>query len=190
MLYIKLTDGKDNSYKFQHDEGCRLLFEGVQRETGINLSPENISVDNFGKPFLAEYPELHFSISHCDGMVGCLISGSECGLDCEKIRPARSKVAKRVFSEEEFRLFEQLQGSERDIFFTSLWTLKEAYSKKMGRGLAVIKEICFHGNEDGRIISCFHELEFRQYRLGEHIISLCGNYLPKVEYEEFFPFRF
>lgn len=188
MLYISATD--DNSYRSQHKEGRRLLLAGVQQEYGLTLTQESISTDSFGKPFFVEYPGIHFSISHCDGLAGCLISERECGLDCESIRPARQKVAKRVFSGEELYMFEQLRGSDRDIFFTSLWTLKEAYSKVRGRGLAVIKEVSFHSGEDGRIMSCFPGLEFRQYRLGEHIISLCGTNLPKVEYEEFSPFLF
>lgn len=188
MLYITLTD--DNSYRSQHEEGRLLLLKGVQQEYGLTLTQENISVDRFGKPFFREYPGIHFSISHCDGLAGCLISKSECGLDCERIRPARYKVARRVFSPEEFRLFEKLHGDTQDIFFTSLWTLKEAYSKLCGRGLAVIKEISFHGDKNGRIISCCPRLEFRQYRLGEHIISLCGDDLPEVEYEELSPFLF
>lgn len=187
MLYIKTLT--DNSYKAQHGEGISLLLSGVSRERGLTLRAENISADSFGKPFFGEYPDIHFSISHCDGLVGCLISDNECGIDCERIRPARYKVARRVFSNEEFNMFEQLEGRDRDIFFTSLWTLKEAYSKARGRGLAVVKEACFHGDGDGQVMSCFPELEFRQYRLGEHIISLCGTALPKAEYEEFSPFR-
>ncbi|MDE6593844.1 MAG: 4'-phosphopantetheinyl transferase superfamily protein [Oscillospiraceae bacterium] len=188
MLYTRVIDENNRSYAYEHSQSYELLFESVKKEKGIVLSFADVAKDEYGKPFFPEYPHIFFSITHCRGLACCIIDGSECGIDAEMICSPRDKVAKRVFSDSEFAEFEKRQGREREIFFTSIWTLKEAYSKAVGRGLAVIKNVSFYGN-GGRILSNFPDFGFRQYMSGEHIISVCtrGN-CPKSDLREYYPF--
>ena len=188
MLYTRAIDENNKAYAYEHTQSYELLFECVKREKGIVLSFNGVAKDEYGKPFFPGHPHIHFSITHCTGLVCCFIGDDECGIDAEMICTPRDKVAKRVFSESEFAEFEKRQGRERDIFFTSIWTLKEAYSKAVGRGLAVIKNVSFYGN-DGRILSNFPEYGFHQYISEEHIISVCtkGN-CPKSDMQEYYPF--
>ncbi|MCM1579235.1 MAG: 4'-phosphopantetheinyl transferase superfamily protein [Ruminococcus sp.] len=173
MLYTREIDENDGSYAYEHTKAYELLYESVKRETGITVGDGDIAKDGFGKPYFPAHPEVHFSITHCRGLVACLIEDDVCGVDAEAILPVREKAARRVFSEDELKELDKRQGSDREIFFTSLWTLKEAYTKANGRGLAVIKDLHFH-SENGRLTSNFPEYRFVICRKGRYIVSVCG----------------
>lgn len=172
MLYIKRIDDNADRREVQHKAGIELLCQGVMQEYGICVCEDDISRTELGKPYFLEYPNIFFSISHCDGLAVCLISGCNCGADAEKIRPARDNVARRIFSEREASVYAGKQGSDKDFYFTSLWTLKEAYSKADGRGISVMKNADFCG-ENG-INDHVNGYCFRQFSDGEYIISLCA----------------
>ena len=86
-----------------------------------------------GKPFLKNYPELHFNLSHCRTVVACVLHRSEVGVDVECRRPYQASFIRRVFSAEEQ---EQIYKSEDpQLTFVQLWTRKEAYVKYTGTGI-------------------------------------------------------
>ena len=57
-----------------------LLRYGLRKEYGIN---ENVvlSEGSCGKPYLSNYPFVHFNLSHCDKGVACMSSDSAVGID-------------------------------------------------------------------------------------------------------------
>jgi phosphopantetheinyl transferase len=112
----------------------------LRSQLGLVLDQEpsqlQIGRDNFGKPFLTKFPNLYFSLSHSQSMIAIMISKRhQIGLDVEYIyRKNRiADIAKGHFSAEEFDYL-QLKNIDRSEFFT-LWTLKEAYVKALGKGL-------------------------------------------------------
>lgn len=188
MLYTRFVDPDNKSYDFLHKNVYELLYDSVKNEYGIEICYNDIGRGEYGKPFLTGYPEIHFSLSHCQGLCVCLLSDCVCGVDTEKVRSTRENVAKKVFAEKEYEQLMSKTGRDRDIYFTSLWTLKEAYSKADGRGISVMKDVSFYGSS-GKILSNYPEYLFRQYRKGEYIISLCqkGKLIGNTE-DEFYPF--
>jgi 4'-phosphopantetheinyl transferase len=81
----------------------------------------------------------HFNLSHTDGLVALAVASSEVGVDVEwRQRPGRTvELADRYFSGPEIAALRDLEaGLQRDRFF-DLWTLKEAYIKARGLGLAI-----------------------------------------------------
>lgn len=52
-----------------------LLRYGLRKEYGIN---ENVvlSEGSCGKPYLSNYPFVHFNLSHCDKGVACHLNGN------------------------------------------------------------------------------------------------------------------
>jgi 4'-phosphopantetheinyl transferase len=98
--------------------------------------------DRYGRPFVAG-PETgsraHFSLSHTDGCVACVISEFErIGVDVERVQQRGSlwDVASSYSAEE----IAVLRGLAPDRFvdrFFDYWTLKEAYLKARGRGLSL-----------------------------------------------------
>lgn len=130
-----------------------LLQEVVKREFG--LKPEDILIGRGenGKPYLKEYPEYKYNISHSGDMVMMAYSMQELGVDIEELRVKDMKVARRCFTPCEYLYV--LNGSsecdgavpagfEVDALnievsrrFFEIWTLKEAYLKLTGKGISV-----------------------------------------------------
>lgn len=101
---------------------------------GIPFSAQHISYGSYGKPYLRDYPNAQFNISHSGQFVACAVCDRPIGVDIQEIVPYRRNVAKRVFSPEE--LFQIESSSDRPAEFTRLWTQKEAYLKMLGIGLS------------------------------------------------------
>jgi phosphopantetheinyl transferase len=92
-----------------------------------------------GKPALdpaQALPDLHFSLSHTRGLAACAVGRPHAlGIDAEAWRaPAPIELAARYFAPAEARLV--AAPAERPSTFYRLWTLKEAYLKATGHGLA------------------------------------------------------
>ena len=64
--------------------------------------------------------------------------------------------------------------SERDLMFTRLWTLKEAYGKAIGKGINYSMNVTDFSFNDGEITTAVAGYRFRQYIIkGEYIVSTC-----------------
>lgn len=101
----------------------------------------------FGKPAVDPECGLRFNLSNSSGLVACLVSnGADVGVDVEARERAGSiaEVGTRMFSAQELAQLEALSVSERPERALRLWTLKEAYSKARGMGLALpLKDFSF-----------------------------------------------
>jgi 4'-phosphopantetheinyl transferase len=100
-------------------------------------------IDEHGRPQLASRPsgapDLRFNLTHTDGLVACAITiGREVGIDVEDIRrPLTHEVPERFFSPREVADLRALPKRDQDTVFFDYWTLKEAYIKARGLGLAL-----------------------------------------------------
>jgi 4'-phosphopantetheinyl transferase len=82
---------------------------------------------------------LRFNLSHsADVAVYAVANGCEVGVDVEQVREeyAFEEVARRLFTESERASLAALHSEERTRAFFATWTLKEAYLKAVGTGLA------------------------------------------------------
>lgn len=88
------------------------------------------------------------------------------GVDVERIRSADLKIARRFFTDNEYRYITKT-GSDIDIRFFEIWTKKEAFIKYIGKGLSiplnsfdVFDENISHGLQtsmiDGYTVSVFN----------------------------------
>jgi 4'-phosphopantetheinyl transferase len=122
----------------------RALQRSVLSSYSAGVAPEawRFEIAEHGKPSLA--PDfagagLNFNIAHSAGLVVMAISRTHAvGVDVEHVGARRVpfNVAQRYFSAEEARELEQLDESERRMRFFALWTLKEAWLKATGQGVA------------------------------------------------------
>lgn len=155
--YARITHEETRS---QH-----LLTRALVRTTLSRYGPHKPEawrfVDNdHGCPFIAPQQAsggLHFNVSHTSGLVVCAVTrGRALGVDIE-YEPRKSgtaKIAKRFFSPQEVQALERLPESERRERFFAYWTLKEAYIKARGMGLAIpLKDFWFDVDTPGQI--CF-----------------------------------
>ena len=172
MLMISI---KDMDKKELHSHAHRLLRECL-RPYGIDYTAETpVIKGKMGKPSLAEHPDIHYNISHADGIAACIVSERECGIDCEKVRGFRPNVMKRAFSEKERDMVEKAPDDMKDLLFFRLWTLKEAYVKALGTGIAFPLDTAGFGFDGCGITTDIRGFRFRQYTAcsGKFVISVC-----------------
>lgn len=87
----------------------------------------------------AGVPDLRFNLSHTEGLIACAVTiGREVGVDVEHInRHLTHDVAGRHFAPREVSDLKRLPEDEQRRVFFDYWTLKEAYIKARGFGLAL-----------------------------------------------------
>jgi len=94
-----------------------------------------------GRPELASptRPPLGFNVSHTHGLVACAVTGTpDVGVDVECIsRSLTHDIADRFFAPREVADLRRLSPAEQARVFFDYWTLKEAYIKARGMGLAL-----------------------------------------------------
>jgi 4'-phosphopantetheinyl transferase len=84
--------------------------------------------------------DLRFNLSHTDGLAACgVVRELDLGVDVEAGSRVRRhlEVADRFFSRREARALRALPEEDRVGRFLDTWTLKEAYIKARGQGLAL-----------------------------------------------------
>ena len=86
-----------------------------------------------GKPYFSD-SDIRFSISHCKNAVAAAVSEDEIGLDIADKRTINEKLASRICSDEELKLF--YASEDKQLFLRRLWCEKESLAKLDGSGFA------------------------------------------------------
>lgn len=110
-----------------------MLRAALSVHFGMEGSPEFVFGEN-GKPYLRDFPEAFFSLSHCKNAFACGVSVREIGIDVQDIRHIGEAVIKRVCTEEESGFISNSPEPERE--FARLWTKKESFIKSYGGKLS------------------------------------------------------
>lgn len=111
------------------------------------LAPEawRFQTNAYGRPEVdpscgQDLPPLRFNLSHTDGLVACAVTRwRDIGVDVEATQRggALLEIAERYFAPDEFADLKQLPLAAQVDRFFDYWTLKEAYIKARGMGLAL-----------------------------------------------------
>ena len=107
----------------------------ISERTGLRNDELKFAAGEYGKPYLAGVPRLHFNISHSGDLVLCALSDEPVGIDVELIKPAKLNVAKRFFRSDEYEYIAASRNT--DAAFFEIWTMKESYIKRDGRPLSL-----------------------------------------------------
>ncbi len=99
----------------------------------FRIAEFTLQYDDYGKPLLAEYPNVYFNISHCRCGCVAVVADYPVGVDIQDIRPFSWKVAGKVCCKKELELLEKSPDRSRE--FTRMWAMKESYTKMTGQGL-------------------------------------------------------
>ncbi len=108
-----------------------LLSISLAREFGIT-GPIRTAFNLHGKPFLKDYPDIYYNLSHCRLGVACALSKAPVGVDIEAIDESRMFFSRDIMTPREL---ERLCATKDAEQFFRLWVLKEATLKKTGTGL-------------------------------------------------------
>ncbi len=95
--------------------------------------------NKYGKPETDPACGLRFNVAHTRQLVVCLVSrGIKLGVDAEAENRAGEivQLAEEVFSPTELEQWRVLQDDEKRNRALTLWTLKEAYTKALGKGIS------------------------------------------------------
>ena len=148
-LHALLTDEERRrllEFRAAAPRRLHLVARAVQRTALSRLVPAVKSADwrfergATGRPALAAAHRLpvDFNIAHTQGMV-VMATGRDVrlGIDVERLERRRSlDIARRYFSPPEIAALDALPVDAQARRFVELWTLKEAYLKAVGSGIA------------------------------------------------------
>jgi 4'-phosphopantetheinyl transferase len=139
--------------RFRDGDDARrcLLAHALARTTLTRYAPEvppdrwRFEVNAHGRPEIAGRPTpLRFNLSHTAGLVACAVAlGRDVGVDVEHLFPPRFdaqaclEIAAAHFAPSEVADLSAAAPEGRRALFFELWTLKEAYVKARGLGLAL-----------------------------------------------------
>lgn len=124
----------------------------------------------WGKPYLPETPQLHFSWSDSAGAGVLAISATPLGIDLEKMRPrSRDDLAERLLEPADLALLRTMTPHERARAFAQAWTQREAFVKAtglgIGQGWAPMRDAFARGGPAPGRIPGSHSLEDGRWHL-------------------------
>ncbi len=142
-------------FMFAHDRDCYVAAHALVRATlsaCFARAPQDWTfvTNAWGKPRVAASDasaRLSFNLSHTRGCVAVAVAlDREVGVDVERMAPDRADeaVARQLFAPAEFAAYHDEPEAQRAEAFFDFWTLKEAYIKAVGLGVALpLKDFAF-----------------------------------------------
>ena len=155
ILKQKIKQNADNMLV-----GELLAKTAIKNVFGIDIKKQKFVLSPLGKPHLDNNSGVHFNISHSGEYVACAVSDKPVGIDIQKIKKFKSKVAERVCNEKELRQIEESDDKESE--FAKIWTQKEAVVKMYGLGIA-----------KGDIKKCLEGKGVQSEKIENYWISYC-----------------
>jgi 4'-phosphopantetheinyl transferase len=155
-----------------------------------------LSTNKYGKPFVKNYSQIEYNISHSNEFIVCAIGNQPVGIDIEQISNIDLILSKKVFSVQEYEAFRKIGNSKKREYFYLLWTLKESFIKAKGFGLYMPLNSFNINIVNENNIYCLYEdnkYYFKEYKLDPcYKLSVCSNKkeFPKrieiFDFEEFY----
>lgn len=119
-----------------------FLKQVLARCTGRSAEAVRFTQNRYGRPEPARGVTalpVRFNLSHTGNLAVCAVTiGHDIGVDVEHLeRSVNLSIADRFFSNQEADVLSRAEASLKQPLFFRFWTLKEAYAKATGRGLAI-----------------------------------------------------
>ncbi len=153
LLYLNIGEINDEKYRYikniitekrkirvnkylRQEDKIRCIMAEVLLKYAIYLYTGgiidiNYKYNKYGKPFLANYDQLEFNISHSGEWVVVAVGNCKIGIDVEYKNENWDLIFERSFSK-----LEKSWGGHEPKRMVTLWTIKEAYLKYLGIGLS------------------------------------------------------
>ncbi len=161
-----------------------LLQELVEKQLGIRPDELVLEKNENGKPWIKDYPEFYFNISHAGDYVVLAYGDVPLGVDIEQIRGKENlRVARRCFTEREYAYVsgqKEVDDSLSAERFFYLWTMKESYLKLTGDGISVPLNSFEIDPEQKTVIGTSYR--YFMLRMDDYWVSVCAEDGCTVEY--------
>lgn len=168
--------------------GAGLLLDYGLRWYGLRERTAALIYGADEKPYLRDYPEIFFNLSHSGTWVMAVFADREVGCDVERISKPDFRVVQRFFAEGEKKILEKAEGEEeqRQLFYR-FWTLKESFLKVTGKGIHMpLDGFCIHLGPPikAEMGGGFPEYRFQEFSLPGYKAALCVEGSEKAEEQE------
>ncbi len=191
--YLKVSNqrkAKIDSFRFEKDKklscGVELLL--LKSLNDIGIKDPIFKLDKNNKPYLANYKNIYFNLSHSEDMIACGISDTPLGVDIEYIDETIDlNLAKHYFFNNEYKA---IINSENPIDeFFNYWVLKESYMKYTGLGFRLSLdsfEIKKNNSDEINLIinnQVNNNIKFSLFDVGEYKLAIASKYTIKEAIE-------
>lgn len=126
---MRYAFSKDRNLSF----AAGVALDSALKEYGLREKDVLIEYNAFKKPYLKDYPNIHFNLSHSGKKAICVISDREVGCDIEAIKEPYYDIVSRCFSDMEQKFLEST-ADKKEMFFR-IWLAKESFLKAIGSGI-------------------------------------------------------
>jgi 4'-phosphopantetheinyl transferase len=153
--------------------GVEILLNHALDKIGV-IDPI-FDTDKYGKPYLKNYPDIHFNLSHSENYVACAVSDSPVGVDIEYIHDIDLNIAKHYFYGSEYEYI--LNNDNKKKAFFELWVLKESYMKMTGLGFRLaLDKFCIEINDEIKLIHDGNTGKLGLWNVcgGEYMLGVCS----------------
>ncbi len=139
---------RKNRFHFDKHQHTYLVTRAMEktllsRYTGSPMDKLVCQRNTYGKPYLCQQgitPRWYYNLSHTDDLIVMAIGqGGELGVDVESThrKVSYQSIIRSFFAKSEIHAVEQqATEAEKNQCFYQYWTLKEAYIKAIGKGIA------------------------------------------------------
>jgi len=120
----------------------------IQKFT-VNNEDITFNENFYGKPYLKNFPNVFFNLSHSGDYVVCAFDTYPVGIDIERVKDIEyMDLAENFFTKKEYDYIMKGDFNQQLNRFYDIWTLKESYIKCSGKGLSVpLKSFSIEINE-------------------------------------------
>lgn len=135
---IKIENFINKKDKIRALIGEVLIRTIISKELNIRNKYIKFNKNKYGKPYLENYLNFHFNISHSGNYVVCAVDNKSIGIDIEVIKHIDyEEISKNFFAAKEFDYITNEDSKFQLERFYEIWTLKESYIKCCGQGLSI-----------------------------------------------------
>lgn len=110
-----------------------LVKYALKKVFNLDITKIKIGYGDLNKPFLVDYPDIHFNVSHSGNMVVCAVYDKPIGIDIQINQYCPNIFIDKVCNKDEILKIEM--SEDRISEFIKIWTQKEAVMKKTGQGI-------------------------------------------------------
>ncbi|MDY4588011.1 MAG: 4'-phosphopantetheinyl transferase superfamily protein [Oscillospiraceae bacterium] len=135
--YFDYLSGKYGKPTFRQSACGFILLDGLLQKNGIDRRSLDLARNSDGRPCVINRRDVDLSISHSEGAaLACLAVGENAGVgaDIQRVRNYSrehlERLARSFMDETELSGF--LESGDRERYFYTLWTRREAFYKRCG----------------------------------------------------------
>lgn len=140
--------------------GDILVKYAIKKSFGIKIKDMIFAKSKNGKPYLCNFENIHFNLSHSGDYVVCIISDKPVGIDIQEIITPEDLLMRRVCSDKEYEQI--IESKDINNEFTKLWVQKEAVLKKSGIGI------------NGDLRNCLKNANIQSFKLDNYWLSIAN----------------